>query len=304
MTANLFATHPPSPERLIRADKTLQELQAQGVPSAYFQKPMLTNTSSLANASLGARALSIPSRALNATTGLAGPLLSSATSSFVSSGSSSSIVQQLDEARKKLAQKEHKNQSSADAEEMAQKEAEIQALKKQVQQLEEAKAQDEKEEAENQKKIAGQQLELEKALLEAKEAAKELRYSEFGVLDMGIAKQVTNLWLGKKVTGEQRIFSVQQKKIDWFVQYYPFSFNSWKALAMNHRHYRAYWYSPDGRLYQEQDFLQAKTRADFAKTQLEWDPDLGRKVIGKWMIRIFEDGKLLDERTFEVEKVV
>ncbi|MSR77652.1 MAG: hypothetical protein EXS63_05440 [Candidatus Omnitrophica bacterium] len=293
MTASFFSTHPPSPERLIRADKTLQQLEAEGVSPAVFS-----------NASPAPRALSIPVRALNMAAGLAGSMLPA--SSFTPSGSSPSMLQQLEEVRKKLTLKEKEkakgqegpDESSAAA--LAQKNAEIYDLKKQIQKLEVAKAQDEQEEAENQKKVASQQIELEKALFEAKEAAKEFRYAEFGVMDMGIAKKVTNLWVGKRVSGEQRIFSVQQKNIDWFVQYYLSSANSWKALALQRRHYRGYWYAPDGRLYQEQDFLQAQTRADFAKTSLEWDPDLGDRVIGKWMLRIFENGKLLDERTFEV----
>ena len=31
-----------------------------------------------------------------------------------------------------------------------------------------------------------------------------------------------------------------------------------------------------------------------------WDPALGQFLVGKWLMRVFEDGKLLDERTFEI----
>jgi len=120
------------------------------------------------------------------------------------------------------------------------------------------------------------------------------------VQDMGLAKSVTNLWVTKKVSGAQSIFPLSQREVDWYVQYKQWSANSLKSLAMIRRHYRVYWYAPDGRLFSERDFEQISGRADFAKTTLEWDPSLGQFLVGKWLMRVFEGGQLLDERNFEI----
>ena len=117
---------------------------------------------------------------------------------------------------------------------------------------------------------------------------------------MGIVMKVTNLWLGQRVQSEQELFPLSQAGIDWYVKYGQWSANSWKALASIYRKYHAYWYLPDGKLFKEQSFQQSKGRTDFAKTTLEWDPALGERLIGGWTLRIFENGKLVDERVFEI----
>jgi hypothetical protein len=183
---------------------------------------------------------------------------------------------------------------------LTEEEKELMALREEVKRLRAEEGTRAQQAAEDQMKQAAKDAEFERVLLEAKEAAKQLRYAEFGIQDMGLAKKVTNLWVAKKVSGEQRIFPLSQGRTDWFVQYSQWSSGSWKALALQHRRYRAYWYAPNGRLFSEQDFIQSKVRAEFAKTTLQWDPALGNFLVGKWLVRIFQDGQLLDERTFEI----
>jgi len=92
---------------------------------------------------------------------------------------------------------------------------------------------------------------------------------------------------------------VNEGEINWFVQYDRLGNQTWGSLSKP-RKYRAYWYSPNGRLYLQRDFAQTKGRTDLAKTNLQWDPALGKYVLGKWLMRVFQDGEMLDERMFEV----
>ena len=183
---------------------------------------------------------------------------------------------------------------------LSEEQKELESLREEIKKLRTAQEEGLERKAQEEAEEIQKQAEMERILLEAKEAAKELRHAEFGIQDIGIAKKVTNLWVGKTVSGEQRIFPLSQANIDWFVQYDYMSANSWKALGLNHRKYRAYWYSPNGKLFSEQEFIQSKVRAEFAKTSLKWDPELGDYLVGQWLVRVFEDGKLLDERTFEI----
>ena len=267
MTSNLFSTHPSSPERLLRAEKILIEMNTQGVVPNLFR-----------NASLS---LPIPSVLTQkvAPLGLVSSASPSGSSSKSSAGNGQSGAKQVSttgEAQDELTQLRQQ---------ITQLRLEQQNLEKNIQQKQ---------------KIQLEQAELERSLAEAQEASKQLRYAEFGIQDLGIAKKVTNLWIAKKVNGEQRIFSLNEGGIDWFVQYNYMSLNSFKALGLHLRKYRIYWYSPNKRLYSEHDFMQSQVRAEFAKTTLQWDRDLGDYIIGEWHLRVFEGGKLIDERTFEV----
>ncbi len=279
MTRGLFATHPASPERLIRAEKTLAELVSQGITPNNFNRPSGAAAQAAGQGLLG-RTLGLPAKAVTMPLSTA---VSAVTSpmQFVNSNQNSS------------------GQPASRDQDQSEVQNELETLRQEIKRLKEAEGK-RKKDAEQSEDIARQQADMERVLLEAKEAAKELRYAEFGLLDMGLAKKVTNLWLGKKVTGEQLIFPLSQGSVDWFAQYEQWSSNSWKALGLQHRKYRAYWYAPNGRLFSEQDFMQSKVRAEFAKTTLKWDPELGKFLTGKWLVRIFEDGKLLDERTFEI----
>jgi Zn-dependent protease with chaperone function len=288
MTAGLFSTHPSSPERLVRAEKTLAELAAQGVQANVFSRPVPVQAGGGGSLT---QALSVPMRTL---TGPASAVVSSLARpvAFTGTGSGS------DPSGPSGSSPQPQVQTSSEA--SAVENTEITYLREEVKRLrarEEARLQQTEEEL---RREAVAKEELERALAEAKEAAKHLRYAEFGVLEMGLARKVTNLWIGKSVSGGQRIFSLSQGSVDWYVQYQQWSSGSWKALAMIERKYRAYWYSPDGRLFSEQDFTQSKIRTEFAKTTLKWDPGLGDFLKGRWQLRVFENGKLLDERTFEL----
>lgn len=263
MTSHLFSTHPASPERLIRAEKILVELNAQGISPNLFRSAHIS--------------LPVPALVQNAVSlGLAAP----AKMNRESKSSSSQSKGEIDSA------------AAAAQEELTQLREAIANLRKEQDELQ--------KNIEQQIKIQKDQAVLEQALLEAKEASKELRNEEFGIKDIGIAKKVTNLWIAKQVEGEQRIFPLKQGGIDWFVQYKQASLNSFKALGLQHRKYRIYWYSPNKRLYSEQEFMQSQIRSEFAKTTLQWDPELGPYLLGEWQLRVFEGGKLIDERTFEV----
>lgn len=284
MIADLFSTHPASPERLIRAEKILNELKIQGVQPAVFNRaspsPLVVQ-----NSRVFQKVISVPvGIAVNAAQASGAPLggALSLTNDHQTKPSNTDTALKAKEVSEDQNQNEEKQ--------------ELEDLRRQVETL---RAQLKKEEA-AMRQSALKTAEFERILLEAKEAAKELRYAEFGIQDMGLAKKVTNMWIAKKVTGEQRIFPLSQGSVDWFVQYDQWSLNSWKALALKHRTYRIYWYSPNGKLYSEQDFIQSRVRSDFAKATLQWDPALGVYLAGNWLMRVFEDGKLIDERTFEL----
>lgn len=288
MSSNLFSTHPASPERLLRAQKTFAELSAQGIAPNHFNRPPQASISS-SGSGIFQGALALPGRVVTGAVAVPVNVLS-APAHFAPSGSNQ-------------VQNSSNNGEASQPAMASEEQKEIESLRDEVKRLRQAQEERLKHEAQEGQKWAREQAEMERILLEAKEAAKELRYSEFGIKDMGIAKKVTNLWVAKKVSGEQRIFPLSQRSIDWFVQYDYLSANSWKALGLMHRKYRAYWYSPNGRLFSEQEFGQSEIRAEFAKTTLRWDPELGNYLIGEWLVRIFENGKLVDERTFEVVQV-
>ena len=285
MSMGLFSTHPSSPERVLRAEKIIQELDLQGISPHPFKiaGPLTTHSQN----TLLRKTMTLPPRVVSAPITTLGTAVHGGLSVLPSGDGSSSG---------------NTSPSEQTSEENPPGEAqmELETLRAEVARLKQAEAERKTEDIGTLRKRALEEEDLSRALMEAKEASKQLRYSEFGIQDMGLAKKVTNLWLGKSVSGEQFIFSINQKSVDWFVQYNEYSKNSWKALALKRRKYRAYWYGSNGRLYSEQDFIQSTTRNDFAKTTLQWDPELGDFLRGQWLLRIFEDGKLLDERTFEV----
>lgn len=323
MTASLFSTHPSSPERSVRAEKVVQELISQGIQPNLFQRPRGGVSPALPQPGVFQKTLALPTQIVSAPPSM----LSQATAYSLSlvnpvrqpkQDSAGTSQSQRDESMEKSLQEEKQRQ------ELRVVKGEQESLKEEGEILEKQKAdyEREREELERQREAvrklrqeeqkrlraiadearrhAAEQEEFERILLEAREASIRNRYEEFGILEMGLAKQVTNLWVGKKVTGQQRIFPLSQGRVDWYCQYRYWSTNTWKALGLMHRKYRAYWYSPDEKLFSEQDFTQSKYRAEFAKTTLKWDSALGDRLVGEWTLRIFEGGKLVDERTFEL----
>lgn len=278
-----FASHPPSPERLIRAEKMVQEMQQQGIQPASFRR---VGESILGPVKPGIlnKTMGVPTKTVMNTAATVGAALSAP-------------LGVLPEGNTKT---ETDVSAKPDAGPLTEGQKETQAMQTEINRLKADEGEFSKELQDKQMKAAAERVEFERILLEAKEASKQLRYAEFGIEDMGLAKSVTNFWVAKKVSGAQLIFPLNQGEIDWYVQYKYLSANSFKALAAIRRHYRVYWYAPDGRLFSERDFIQSSVRAEFAKTTLQWDPALGNFLVGKWLVRVFEDGKLLDEKNFEI----
>jgi len=284
MTRSIFATHPSSPERLIRAEKTLAELRAQGIlPTAYNRIGSMSPP--YTDSGLISQVLSVPAAGIAASA----KIVSSVAAAPLNFSDSSQ-------------QAKSNNLGEAQSPEgSTEQEQEIMTLKEEIRRMKESQRVQQLENQDVAALQAQQQLEMERVLLEAKESAIDLRYSEFGIKQMGVAKKVTNYAIAQQVKGSQQIFSLSQGHINWFAKYDPLSARSWGSIAKSRR-YRAYWYSPNGRLYNQQDFSQSKVSSDFAKTRLEWDFELGDYLIGKWLVRVFQDGILLDERPFHVVK--
>ncbi len=283
MKNSLFASHPASPERLVRAEKIVQEMQQQGIQPAYFKRPSQTSMGPASTGMLN-KVMSVPANAIMSAASTVGTVVISPLNVTPGGSSQGQAIVDQSPPQQPLTEKQKKRQAM---------QAEIERLKANEGKLL-------KELQDKQMKAATERVEFERILLEAKEASMQLRYAEFGIEDMGLAKNVTNFWVAKKVSGAQLIFPLGQGEVDWYVQYKYLSANSFKALAAIRRHYRVYWYAPDGRLFSERDFIQSGVRAEFAKTTLQWDPALGNFLVGKWLVRVFEDGKLLDERNFEI----
>lgn len=238
LDTNLLSTHPPSPERLLRGEKIMEMMSAQGLePYSLFESSGLQAPSSKKN---------------------------------------------MDRRRRAAVMKE-------EAEEMELLKAEIDKLSKEINERDDEFYQTHLRSAD-----------IERALAAARESSRKLRYAEFGIKEMGLAKDVKNFLVGKTVEGQVNIFPIKQGSVDWFAQYDYWSSGSFKALAMQHRKYHVKWYSPNGRVYSEKDFMQSKVRGEFAKTTLEWDVELGDYLVGRWLVRVYEDGQLLDERGFEI----
>jgi len=241
LNSDLFASHPPSPERLIRAEKTLELLTKEGLVPFALATSRIHDSKGLKETKRG-------------------------------EGS-----QSFDEGVQA---------------------AEAEALRVEVEKLKaEIKARD-SEFYETQL----QKAETERVLSQANEGARRLRYAEFGVKQMGLAKKVTNLLIAKTVAGENKVFPLKQGRVEWYAQYDYTTKNSLLAFVKTHRKYHVQWFSPNGRLYSEKDFLQSQVRVEFAKTVLEWDVELGDYLVGEWLVRVFENGQLLDERSFEIVK--
>lgn len=313
MTANFLASHPSSPERLVRAEKTLAELVASGIQPNIFHPATSAPAPSSISSGILQTAVAVPMKALSVSGAVIGKTVGTSLAAMPSlskesgdSGTASATEKnqeaekQLSAAEKTLEQKE--KELGEKKRKLTEEEALLQARQGELSELlkeQEKRLEQVRNEAQKQ---AQEDAEFQRILLEAKEAAKQMRYDEFGIERIGIAKKVANLWVGESITGEQNMYPVSQGSVDWYVKYRQWSSNSWKALAMFHRHYSAYWYMPDGRLFKDEEFKQSTVRSEFARTTLEWDPSLGDRLIGVWTLRIFEDGKLLDERTFELVK--
>jgi|GEM_PF-6181190 len=294
LTANLLSSHPSSPERLVRAEKSLEELLANGIRPNVFRTPDAGISASYPSPNMLQKAMIIPTRVLSVPGAVLNQTVARPLSVLPSQGTNSlSSHQELENQKESL---------EAQKAELSQTEQELQARQDELARLLEEQNKRLQSVRDQAKRQAEEQAEFERVLLEAKEASRQNRYDEFGIERMGIAKKVTNLWLGQSVQGNQEIFPIAQGSINWYVKYHQWSANSWKALASIYRKYHAYWYLPDGKLFKEQNFQQSKGRTDFAKATLHWDPELGERLIGEWTLRIFENGKLVDERTFELVK--
>lgn len=294
LTANLLSSHPSSPERLVRAEKSLGELLASGIRPNVFRTPDAGISASYPSQNLLQKAMIVPTRVLSVPGAVLNQTVARPLSALPSQGNNADSSPQELESQKERLETQKAELSQAEEELKARQEELARLLEEQNKRLQSVRDQA--------KRQADEQAEFERVLLEAKEASKQNRYDEFGIERMGIAKKVTNLWLGQSVQGNQEIFPVAQGSINWYVKYRQWSANSLKALASIYRKYHAYWYLPDGKLFKEQNFQQSRGRTDFAKTTLEWDPALEERLIGGWTLRIFENGKLVDERTFEIVK--
>lgn len=297
-TAGFFTTHPASPERMVRTEKIIKELSDAGIQSNLFNRQTanaltITPNHSLLQKGVGLtkQALVLPVKAVNQVAVIPGATMST----FAPSQSSSKNTTATDSSTLTPSNTDTApDDKTALLEEQSKKQVAL--LKEEAKKRAESLVNDEG-------RSAKEQADFETALMEAKEAARDYRYAEFGIQEMGLAKKVTNLLLSQKVSGKQMIFPLSQKNLDWYVVYRLSSVQNFKALGMMYRHYRAYWYTPNGKLYSEQDFVQSQYRSNFAKTTLEWDASLGDILIGKWLVRIFQEGQLIDERTFDVIKV-
>lgn len=280
-TLGLLSTHPPAIERLIRAEKTLKELQSLNIQPHTFNRPEGTASVSVGPSLLN-RTLAVPGNMVTGSLATVASVVKTPMS--LADGNNAST-----------GKPSTKNAAVTAAPSDEQKE--IEALKKEIQRMQEAEAERKKLAQDQASAQVQKQRELEEALLTAREVSKEQRFAKFSIKDMGIAAKVTNLWLGQTVSGEQLLFPLDQRKIDWFMVYSPFSFRAFTDPT-----YRAYWYAPNGKLFSEQSFKKSKIRSDFVKTTLEWDPALGDFLIGKWLVRVFVKGELVDERNFEIIK--
>lgn len=134
------------------------------------------------------------------------------------------------------------------------------------------------------------------------ERMRNIRREAFGINDVGVAEKVGNFFFAKRVEGRSDKFPLHLKKIEWFVSYKPNTISTLRGVPNDPDRYVVQWYSPNGNLYNEQHFTSSMGGGNLAKTSLEWDSDLGDFLVGRWMVRVYERGYLLDERTFEIVK--
>ncbi|MCM8775515.1 MAG: M48 family metalloprotease [Candidatus Omnitrophica bacterium] len=309
MTANFLSSHPSSPERLIRAEKTFEELLASGIEPNVFQTSSGVSTSYSGSYRLQ-KTMAVPTQILSVPGAVFTQTVGRPLSALPNQGTDAAPQNKTEAARLKAEDEEllwmeqeiagQKEKLESQRRQLSQAEEELETRRMEVARLLEDQNRRLQVARDEARRLAEEQAEFERVLLESKEASIKNRYDEFGIQEIGLAKKVTNLWVGQSIQGSQEIFPLAQGSLDWYVRYGQWTKNSWKTLAAIHRRYRAYWYSPEGKLFLQKDFKQSTVRAEFAKTTLEWDPALGNRMVGQWTLRVFEGGKLMDERTFEI----
>jgi hypothetical protein len=121
---------------------------------------------------------------------------------------------------------------------------------------------------------------------------------KFGVAECGLALDVKRKASIIDIDASMRnlVFPATTRKIVWYARFGP------KGMAQQQipRKFKIEWYGPDGKLYHQVEFKSSFWMEDLVKQDLEFSAPLLPEMTGRWRVRVFCKGELLDDRYFEI----
>ena len=125
----------------------------------------------------------------------------------------------------------------------------------------------------------------------------------FGFQKWGLAKSVRfrAFPLKLEITGQQLLFSSSTTEITWFAQ---LSQKGQLRTIFKKGGFYIKWYSPDNRLYFEEDVSGELRRSGvYMHSVLKLPQPLPAELLGVWRVKVFKKDKLLDDRKFKIINV-
>lgn len=118
-----------------------------------------------------------------------------------------------------------------------------------------------------------------------------------GVNSIGLSKKLGLLGARDKTES----VSLDDEKIYWYASFDSLIFDPISSVFKG-ADYKAYWFAPNGDLYEESFFGILSSGSSYVGTELNWDPALGDYLIGTWSVEVYRDDVMVDEREFEVTR--
>lgn len=121
----------------------------------------------------------------------------------------------------------------------------------------------------------------------------------FGFMEYGLAAEAKLDLLNQNqhsVKNAGLIFPSSREKIFWYAHFD--TLGSMKNQAS--RKYWIQWFSPDGKLYYQEEFKVSLAYPKFAKTKLEFPRPFPETLAGKWRVRVGRKEQVGDDRYFRI----
>jgi len=131
-------------------------------------------------------------------------------------------------------------------------------------------------------------------------ANSQVNFEEFGIARVGLAEDVA-YWPRVKPKNENSTFGADVEQLVWYVEFLPKGVMRQKGGPMN-AEYRVEWFQPNGDLYDVRKVATAFFNNIIAKSTLNFENILPERKLGKWRVRSWYHGFLLEDRFFHISK--
>jgi hypothetical protein len=109
-----------------------------------------------------------------------------------------------------------------------------------------------------------------------------------------LAKKANVISIRLNKVNAESIFKSDVKKIFWF-SHFNIKGGYHNVIA---RKLKIQWITPEGVIYQEQEFKVVPLYEDAAKTSLKFKQPPSGNLLGKWRVKVWKEDKLIDDRYF------